>query len=313
MEAHAGSPEAAYGTCCRKLVEAGYKVARVEQTETPTGLAERKKKAKGKKPQVVNREVCSITTAGTRTYCYMDDTSIFNKEGVDGNGQVGGGPVLIIKESMRDAPTASPMSDADDDETAAPPAVCEYGVCVVDAIRGNVTLGQFADDKLRSRLHTLLTTMGASEVILGKNASDDLKTMIRNVAPSARVEIVRDTEECPRSTAVTEANRRMIERKSPASPWEVNETVNEIARRRYFPAASKNKESSKETDDLGSLATRWPPVLKACVDGSANLALSALGAGLFYLQVSLTKLAIIQSRAMRPVSTKNNAMGQLLY
>jgi len=49
-EGHAGAPEAAYGTMCRKLVDAGFKVARVEQTETPAQLAIRKKNTpKGKK------------------------------------------------------------------------------------------------------------------------------------------------------------------------------------------------------------------------------------------------------------------------
>ena len=56
--AHSGFPESAYGVMSGKLIERGFKVARVEQTETPEQLAERKKKCKtGKKPQVVNREV----------------------------------------------------------------------------------------------------------------------------------------------------------------------------------------------------------------------------------------------------------------
>eukprot|EP00984_Skeletonema_dohrnii_P029139 scaffold19498_cov72-Skeletonema_dohrnii-CCMP3373.AAC.3 len=50
--AHAGFPEAAYDKMLTKLVDAGYSVARVEQTETPDALKERKKKAPtGKKPQ----------------------------------------------------------------------------------------------------------------------------------------------------------------------------------------------------------------------------------------------------------------------
>jgi DNA mismatch repair protein MSH6 len=50
-----------------KLVDAGYRVARVEQTETPDALKERKKRISGKnKPQVVAREVCGVLTRGTR-------------------------------------------------------------------------------------------------------------------------------------------------------------------------------------------------------------------------------------------------------
>jgi DNA mismatch repair protein MSH6 len=41
--AHAGFPEIAYGHYSERLVAAGYRVARVEQTETPAALAERNK------------------------------------------------------------------------------------------------------------------------------------------------------------------------------------------------------------------------------------------------------------------------------
>lgn len=58
IAAHSGFPEAAYGVMSGKLVNLGYKVARVEQTESPEQLAIRKKSVKnGPKPMVVNREV----------------------------------------------------------------------------------------------------------------------------------------------------------------------------------------------------------------------------------------------------------------
>lgn len=41
--AHTGFPEVAYGKYSVALVERGYKVARVEQTETPDMMAERYK------------------------------------------------------------------------------------------------------------------------------------------------------------------------------------------------------------------------------------------------------------------------------
>ena len=269
-EAHAGSPEAAYGTVCSKLVKAGYKVARVEQTETPEQLSQRKKAAKGKKPQVVNREVCSVTTKGTRTYCFMDDVSIFEKSGNNSDGNAGGGPLLIIRESMLDpsAPTMNNGGGNDDDGDDSPPAVCEYGICVVDAIRGHVTLGQFADDTLRSRLHTLLTTMGPSEVIINTTGSDDLKLMVKSIVPGATLEYVRDQEDCPKSTAVDAGHRQKMERKSPAEPWNAKETIEEICRRKYFPAASKDGGALKSDNAL--VASRWPPVLKACVEGKVR-------------------------------------------
>ena len=138
----------------------GYKIARVEQTETPDALKERKNITKGKKPQMVNREVCSVMSRGTRTFCFLDDDRIFDG-GRDGTGQGGGleslGPLLVIWEVLRNGDDDGEGNDGDDD---APRAVCEYGVAVV-------TVGQFADDVLRSRLVTLLANFGPSEVSFG--------------------------------------------------------------------------------------------------------------------------------------------------
>ena len=165
-DAHAGFPEISYGQFCDRLVRAGHKVARVEQTETPEMLKERKSQArKGqKKPMVVNREVCSVTTAGTRTFCFMDDSSALATEGGMGEGATGGiGPLIVIKETLVGSNTTSDDDDADGDDGSVKP-VCEYGVAIVDAVRGAVTLGQFADDVLRSRMLTLLTNFAPSEV-----------------------------------------------------------------------------------------------------------------------------------------------------
>ena len=147
--AHAGFPEISYGQFADRLVRAGYKVARVEQTETPDMLTERRKQTTGKKPQVVNREVCSIMTLGTRTFCYMDDVN-----SVETDGTASTKPLLAIKE----IPTQH-------DGEGGP--VCEYGITLVDASRAVITIGQFADDILRSRMNTLLTTFEPCEVSLG--------------------------------------------------------------------------------------------------------------------------------------------------
>ena len=162
-DAHAGFPEVAYGENADKLVRAGYKVARVEQTETPEQLQARKKQHKkraGPAPKVVNREVCSILSLGTRTFCYLDERSALEQEdSVLVDSQTG--PLLAIREVVHEKPSCNSSDDGDDDS---PPAACEYGITLVDAIRGSVTLGQFADDVLRSRMQTLLATFTPCEV-----------------------------------------------------------------------------------------------------------------------------------------------------
>ena len=157
--AHAGFPEISYGPRADKLVRAGFKVARVEQTETPARLQERKKNnGRGTKtPKVVNREVCSVMTLGTRTFCYLDEQSALSQEE---NGQDGGtGPLLAIRE----VPVIRSEQAVTDSSDEVRP-VCEYGITLIDAVRATVTIGQFADDVLRSRLHTLLTAYAPSEV-----------------------------------------------------------------------------------------------------------------------------------------------------
>ena len=60
-KAHSGFPEISYGKFAAQLVAKGYRVARVEQTETPEMLKERNdSKGKGTKDKVVKREMCSI-------------------------------------------------------------------------------------------------------------------------------------------------------------------------------------------------------------------------------------------------------------
>lgn len=154
--AHAGFPEVSYGVMAERLVKAGYKVARVEQTETPDMLKERKKKRpKGvPAPQVVNREVCSVLTRGTRTFCYLDDANALSA--AESNSSIG--PLLAVREVL-----LPPSNEASNDDNDVQP-VCEYGVTIVDAVRATVTIGQFADDVLRSRMNTLLAAFEPSEV-----------------------------------------------------------------------------------------------------------------------------------------------------
>ena len=68
--AHSGFPEIGYGRMASSLIEQGFKVLRVEQTETPEMMQERCKAKKHvtKYDKVVNREVCQISTKGSCVY-----------------------------------------------------------------------------------------------------------------------------------------------------------------------------------------------------------------------------------------------------
>ena len=284
--AHAGFPEVSYGLFADKLVRAGYKVARVEQTETPQMLAERKKRApKGQKPNVVNREVCSILTLGTRTFCALDaEDALLNSDTSGGTG-----PLLVILE----VPVHSSMTtdDVNDDEDVVKP-VCEYGITMVDAVRGVITIGQFADDVLRSQMNTLLTSVCPSEILIqgGEDgASQTLLSLLKSYQTTTRttcvVETIQTEETFPKSTALDPSHRRQLERIGNVKPWDIQETMNELHRKSYYPRGSRASENQS--------ISRWPKVLQAVVDGKADLCLSSFGAALFYLQRNLIDQEIL--------------------
>lgn len=269
--AHAGFPEVGYASFSEKLVQAGFKVARVEQTETPDALKARRKRVKGT-PNVVAREVCSIISAGTRTFCFLDNRKVLDDVKDDTNV----GPLLAIKEVK--------LSPKDEN----PDAVWEYGVTVVNAITGTLTVGQFADDILKSRMKTLLTTFGPSEVLIEESASPELTCLLRSQHPPCRVEKVLYNESFPKSTAVDPEIRQRMGRQTSGKyvhPWDVQETMQELHHQGYFPRASR-KSNSLTT-------SRWPVVLQACVEGEATLCLASFGATLFYLQRSLIDYEIL--------------------
>lgn len=210
-----------------------------------------------------------------------------------GGGSSGGiGPLIVIKETMIEESSDVSNGDSDDDEVK---PVCEYGVVIVDAVRGAVTLGQFADDVLRSRMLTLLTSFAPSEILVegGSNgASDTLMSLLKLAASTSptpiAVEKINQQEAAPKSDALDRDARRDLERPSPTvRPWDVDETLSELHRKNYYPRASRKETINYSSDDPAKGTARWPDVLRSCVEGGASLALSSFGAALFYLQRSL--------------------------
>jgi DNA mismatch repair protein MSH6 len=95
------------------------------------------------------------------------------------------------------------------------------------------------------------------------------------------LERIQPVEKFPKSNALDSDARRKMERKSPTvHPWDVQETLDEMHRRGYYPRASRQQQDQPST-------SRWPKVLQAAVEGNAELALSSFGAVLFYLQRNL--------------------------
>ena len=179
----------------------------------------------------------------------------------------------------------------DTDEDTGAQAVCEYGITIVDPLTSAVTLGQFADGVLRTRMLTLLASFSPSEVIIeqGENgASPTLRGLIQSSCPTVNVREIGPDDCFPVSSAVKEEDRKAMDRpRKKVHPWSVEEAMEELQRKNYYPRGSKNASTMEEK------IARWPEVLKVCIEGEASLALSSFGATIFYLQSNLVDEEIL--------------------
>ena len=130
--AHVGFPEIGFQKYAEQLVEMGYKVARIEQTETPEMMEKRCKSMTrpSKFDRVVRREICQVSSPGTMMGLNSSEaylTAIFGK--LNDEGQI------------------------------------DIGVCFIDTAIGTVNLSKFTDDIGLSKLETLLAVYPPSEIL----------------------------------------------------------------------------------------------------------------------------------------------------
>lgn len=160
--AHSGFPEIAFGRYSDSLVQKGYKVARVEQTETPEMMEARCRKMAhvSKYDRVVKREICRIITKGTQTYSVLegDPSENYSKY------------LLSIKEKEEDSSGHTRV----------------YGICFVDTSLGKFFVGQFSDDRHCSRFRTLVAHYPPVQVLFEKgNLSAETKMILKGSLSSS--------------------------------------------------------------------------------------------------------------------------------
>jgi DNA mismatch repair protein MSH6 len=151
---HSGFPEASFDKYADSLTGKGYRVARVEQTESATARDQRlKDKTGGKQSRVVRREICQIITPGT--------SRINSMNAADGSGRF----LLSIYQSVC----------KEEGETF------NFGVAFVDSTIGLIKIGQFDDDRHCSRLRTLIALFPPKEVLIEKkNFTREAELVIKN-------------------------------------------------------------------------------------------------------------------------------------
>ncbi|GAA6021689.1 hypothetical protein JCM8202_004312 [Rhodotorula sphaerocarpa] len=159
-----GVPETSFDYWAAKFLAKGYKVGRVDQSETALGAEIRNKddkKAGGKAgkssakqangKEIVRRELKSVLTGGTIVDGSMLTDDMSNH-------------CVAIKED-----TPSPIS---------PPS---FGVCVLDASTAEFSLSFFVDDASRTELETLVRQLKPKELIHQKgNLSVSTLRLLRN-------------------------------------------------------------------------------------------------------------------------------------
>ncbi|XP_039994597.1 DNA mismatch repair protein Msh6 isoform X2 [Xiphias gladius] len=161
--AHSGFPEIGFARFSDVLVQKGYKVARVEQTETPEMMEARcKTMAKPTKfDRVVRREVCRIITRGTQTYSVLDGAPSESQSKF----------LLSLKEKAEEESSGRCRT---------------YGVCFVDTSVGYFHVGQFPDDRHCSRLRTLIAHFALAEVLFERgNPSVETRKILKASLSSA--------------------------------------------------------------------------------------------------------------------------------
>eukprot|EP01040_Poterioochromonas_malhamensis_P014138 gene14138-15631_t len=273
-KAHSGFPEVSYGKFASILVSKGYRVARIEQTETPDMLKERNESAgKGKKDKVVARELCAIMTKGTRTYCHLDDLTLLDDANSDA---VSTSLLVCIKELSVTHSLPSSQSSEDD---ASIDAVVEYGITAIDTVIGKVTLAQFQDNRQRSRLRAFLARYIATEVLLQHQGhSEETLGAVKLICPKASLEYLRGSE-------------------MPENPMDV---ILSIFKSHYFPLKLEKKiaftaETIPELIEVSQGS--WPSVLHAVMrglkDNSSKLVILALGGALWQMRRSLIDYEVL--------------------
>ncbi|KAF7387459.1 hypothetical protein HZH68_013136 [Vespula germanica] len=168
--AHSGFPEIGYGRFSTSLIERGYKIARIEQTETPDMMTQRCSKMSKvtKFDKVVKREVCQISTKGTRVYTPLDvEASTPNSN-------------YLFSLVQKCKSKANSM----------------FGVCFIDTTIGDFYLGQFEDDCYNSRLLTLFAHYPPVHIVYERgNLSPAVSQILNNtLAASYKESLQREAQ-----------------------------------------------------------------------------------------------------------------------
>ncbi|KAI6019884.1 muts domain V-domain-containing protein [Pisolithus orientalis] len=156
-----GVPETSFNFWAAKFLGKGYKVGRVDQSETALGAEMRLARSKGSqvedkgKEKIVRRELNKVYTNGT----------------------------LVDEELLTDEHAGHCISIREDSSGL---QGCNFGICVLDSATSQFDLSAFDDDVCLTKLDTLFRQLRPKEVIFTKgNLSVTTTRLLKAILPSA--------------------------------------------------------------------------------------------------------------------------------
>eukprot|EP00005_Dracoamoeba_jomungandri_P001918 CAMPEP_0174261124 /NCGR_PEP_ID=MMETSP0439-20130205/11245_1 /TAXON_ID=0 /ORGANISM="Stereomyxa ramosa, Strain Chinc5" /LENGTH=1218 /DNA_ID=CAMNT_0015345551 /DNA_START=27 /DNA_END=3684 /DNA_ORIENTATION=- len=185
-----GIPVSRFEMWAGKLIGLGYKIVRVDQTESRISAEERmaaikEKKKTGKKiklkPTIISRDITEILTRGTVT-----EESLIND------------PHSVYLMSL----VESKVHEDGEGSKLVP----KYGVCFVDAATGEFNVGEFLDDEQRTRFESLVVHIKPQEILYTKSRLDpvSLKMLKQNLVTPTINDIKSYSDFWDVETAITE-------------------------------------------------------------------------------------------------------------
>lgn len=168
---HCGFPETSFSKFANRLINLGYKVARIEQVETPAQMRERTGKSSG----CVKRALCRVLTPGTRTLSERTKSSSESQSSLlDGKVKL-----LCLHQQER-----------------------KFHFVLLDPTTAKLNVDSFLDDSSYGTLKTILLTESPAEILfLRNNLDDDVLTIIKTLLSCQR-----GTRGCSILTAISPQN-----------------------------------------------------------------------------------------------------------
>lgn len=188
-----GVPEQAFDRHTSRLLDLGYKVGRVEQTETINAATKRRKGAAAGGSAANRSAICERSLVRVLTRSTVCDEFLLK----DHRARY----LLAIVEG--DEGSASACGAADDATSAEDAGDVLVGVCYVDAAAGAITAGEFRDDYRRASVDKLLTYLRPPEILVDATtpASGRLAALLRWAGDADDTDVVRVSGGFPAMTS----------------------------------------------------------------------------------------------------------------